>query len=125
VKKLQDKLQHSKHDGSALAVMTSENVTVDWEEFYQTVPEAPCCITAAETTPVEFTWPEADGILPDQPPVLQGNTLIEPLAYVTTSETSPASVGDKVTGMKGTTLDPDIGAKYILQYDIRVSFCLY
>ncbi|KAH8901563.1 hypothetical protein GQ53DRAFT_835311 [Thozetella sp. PMI_491] len=46
-----------------------KTVVVNWGEFYQATPEAACCISAAETTPPEVSWPVGNGNAPElQPP---------------------------------------------------------
>jgi len=122
-----DQLQ-SKHDESPRGQseispqeLASEPIIIDWDAFYQTTPEAACCITAAEAAPLELPWPvcKDDASQYQLPPVMWADAFADaPLSE--TDKSSP--ILKEGTDINGTPLSPQMGVEYILQYNPKSHF---
>jgi hypothetical protein len=94
--------------------LTPGMIVIDWEDFYQTTPEAACCIRAAEATELEWTVDKDNALKYQLPPVMWVDAFADTLPLSEAEKKSLA--GEGRMEVTRTPLDPETGTKYILQY---------
>ncbi|KAL4878940.1 hypothetical protein BJY04DRAFT_106772 [Aspergillus karnatakaensis] len=91
------------------AVAPLDSVIMDWQALYDTAPEAPCCIKAAENTPLLMPWS------PLQEQTSQEETSSPQTAW---TDSVPASLGVDVQGSSPkVVLNAQLGVNLILKLE--------